>query len=91
MNKIFLIFGAVLLIGIMFASSYVPPIYNQINFTLGDGYTAPIYSSINFTLADSESCASQTNGVWYVPSNCTCYKETSATQIYLNLDDWIRI
>ena len=93
MNKnILLIFSiGVLLIGtIMFASSYTSHVYSSINFTLTTGYTAPVYSSINFTLSDSEttSCAVLNGDVWYVPANCTCYKETTSTELYLNLNDW---
>jgi len=80
--------GITLVLTLAFVSSYVPPLYNSINFTLDDGYTAPLYNSINFTLTETDSCAVLNGDVWYVPANCTCYKETSATELYLNLNDW---
>jgi len=93
MNKNILLImgiGITLVLTLAFVSSYTAPLYNSVNFTLTSGYTAPLYTSINFTLGTSEttSCASLTNGEWYVTSNCTCYKETSATELYLNLNDW---
>jgi hypothetical protein len=93
MNKnILLIYGIgiTLVLTLAFVSSYTAPTYSSINFTLTNGYTAPTYSSINFTLTDSEttSCAVLNGDVWYVPANCTCYKATSSTELYLNLNDW---
>jgi hypothetical protein len=96
MNKIFLIFGAVLLFGIMLVSSYTAPTYSSVNFSLCTGYTAPNYNSINFTLGDSDACGVVTNECaikngdeWYIPAGCTCYIETQETEMYLNLDNFI--
>jgi len=93
-NKILLILsGFLLVITILSVSSYTAPTYSSVNFTLCDSYTAPTYSSINFTLGDSDACGTTTCAIqngdeWYVPAGCVCYKESSATEMYLNLNDW---
>lgn len=92
-NIVILILAVLLVVTIVFASSYVPQLYSSVDFTLDDGYTAPIYSLVNFTLADTEvtSCAVYItlSKQWYVPTGCTCYIETQETEMYLNLDSFV--
>ena len=70
LNKnIFLIFGVLLLVGALtFVSSYTPPTYDSVNFSLCLGYTPPTYDSINFTLGLSDVCdtCTYTTGNWNI-------------------------
>jgi len=76
-KKILAFFGIFFLVlTITSTSSYTPPTYNSVNFTLCDGYTAPTYNSINFTLGESDSCVVDTctysSGNWNISLNDFC-------------------
>lgn len=73
----YLLFGILLLGGMMLITPYSAPAINQINFSLCTGYTAPAINQINFTLGDSDACAAldtctYSSGNWTINCADTC-------------------